>query len=257
MSSRWARPDELPALQALWTRVFGDGAEVTDSFFRRFPQEQHTRVIEAEGKIAVMANWIPVTLDDQPGAYVYAVATAREYRGRGFARTLMGELEQALSSRGLAFSALCPAERSLYDFYAALGYETAFFCDRFACAPEGEGLALTPLAPAQYRTAREALLPAPGCLWNEAALSYLADTVTRFYGFPGGCAAISVLPDGSLRVPELLCENAAETGPGLCAALGAPRAEVFAPGIMQPRGMLKWFTFGQKIPRAYLGFAFD
>ena len=257
MKSRWALPEERPALQALWARVFGDGAEVTDSFFRRFPPKQHTRVIETEGEIAAMASWIPVTLSDLSGAYVYTVATAPEHRRRGLARTLTGELEQALSARDLVFAALCPAERSLYDFYAALGYETAFFCDQFEAAPEGEGLTLSQLSSAQYRKEREALLPAPGCLWDEAALSYLADTGTRFYGFPGGCVAVNTLPDGSLRVPELLCADAQKTAPDLCRSLNAPRAEVFAPGIDRPRGMLKWFTFGQKIPRAYLGFALD
>ena len=257
MISRWAKPEEQPALQALWARVFGDGPEVTEAFFRSFPPEQHTRVIESDGEIAAMASWLPVTLCDRSGAYIYAVATAPEHRNREFARTLTGELERVLQAEGLAFAALCPAEQSLYDFYAALGYETAFFCCCFEANAAGEGLALTPLRPAQYLSERAAFLPPKSCLWDAAALSYLADTGTRFYRFPGGCAAISVLPDGCLYIPELLCADAQKTAPALCRSLNAPRAGIFAPGIDRARGMIKWFTFGQKIPRAYLGFAFD
>ncbi len=257
MRSRWAKSEEQSSLQALWQRVFGDGEEVTGSFFRKFPPERHTRVIEADGTIAAMASWLPVRLDGMSGAYVYAVATAPEYRGRGLARDLMEELEHALADRGLAFAALCPAEPSLYDFYAALGYETAFYCDHFFCAPEGEDLPLTKLDASRYRAAREGYLARQSCIWDDAALSYLTDTGTAFYRFPGGCAAISAMPDGAICIPELLCDDAKKTAPALCRMLNACRAEVFTPGIEQPRGMWKHLTFGQKTPRAYLGFAFD
>ena len=61
MISRWARPEEQTALQALWRRVFGDGPELTGAFWDRFPPEKHTRVIDRDG-LAAMASWIPVTL---------------------------------------------------------------------------------------------------------------------------------------------------------------------------------------------------
>ena len=256
MISRRAAPEEQPALQALWQRVFGDGPEVTEAFFRFFPPEVHTRVIGAPGPIASMASWIPVTLCTrdaaQRGAYLYAVATAPEHRGRGLARTLLGELEQALAGAGMDFACLCPAERSLYDYYGAQGYEAAFYCTRFH-AQTGQESALTPVDAQTYRSVRRSCLAAPYCEWDDAAYAYLQATGTRLYTFPGGCAAISALPDGSARVPELLADRPAQAA----AKLGLPGAEVFAPGIKQPRGMIKYFTFGQKIPRAYLGFSFD
>ena len=85
MIGRWAKPEEKHDLQVLWSRVFGDGPDVTDLFFRRFPPERHTRVIPAGYGITSMANWLPVTLRAEgkaySGAYVYAVATAPERRG--------------------------------------------------------------------------------------------------------------------------------------------------------------------------------
>ena len=257
MISRLAKPEERPALQDLWLRAFGDGPEVTDPFFRLFPPQRHTRVIPGKTGIAAMASWLPVTLCDLHGAYVYAVATAPEHRGKGFARTLLRELEQSLADAGLDFACLCPAEKSLYDYYGALGYEAAFSCNSFSVASAGEGLALTPVDPKAYRAARRQFLAAPFCDWDDAAFAYLEATGTGFYAFPHGLAAAAALPDGTLCVRELLAADARTAAGGICKALGAARAEVFTPGTEQPQGMLKCFTFGQKIPPAHLGFAFD
>ncbi len=245
MNSRWARPEDTPALQELWRRVFGDGPEVTKAFFHSFPPTRHTRVLQAEGRLASMASWIPVLLrdgeDGRPGAYIYAVATAPEHRSQGLARKLLEELERALAAEGLSFAALCPAERSLYDYYGALGYETAFFCDHFHVSAGDRPLALAPVDPEAYVDARQSLLRLPYCAWDQNALAYLRDTGTQFYRFPGGCAAVSVQPDGTMHIRELIASDVHGAAAGVCAALNAGQGEEFAPGIEQPRLMLKWF----------------
>ena len=251
MISRWARPEELEELQALWQRVFGDGPEITGAFWDRFPPEKHTRIIGRDD-IAAMASWIPMALEGQAGAYVYAVATAPEQRGRGLCRALMEELENALAEQGISFAALCPAEPSLYDFYAGLGYETAFFRHVWRAEAAQKRLDLEQITPAEYGALRENYLPAPHCVWNDTALSYLQETGVWFYRFSGGCAAVSGEP---LRVTELL--GPAENAAALCRSLGASGAEVSAPGMERARGMAKSLRIGQKTPPAYLGFAFD
>ena len=254
MISRWARPAELPALQALWTRCFGDGPAVSGAFWDRFPPEEHTRIVAGDG-VEAMASWMPVSLAGEAGAYVYAVATAPEHRGRGLCRALMGELEAALAAEGITFAALCPAEASLYAFYAKMGYEAAFFRRTWQTPAGDREIALTPVEPDEYGALREQYLQAPHCVWKEAALAYLQATGTRFYQIPDGCAAVASLPDGKNRIVELLGpeENAA----ALCRSLGAASAEVSTPGMELAQGMAKPLRFGQKIPPAYLGFAFD
>ena len=254
MISRWARQEELPALQALWTRCFGDGPEVSGAFWARFSPEMHTRIVDRDG-IDAMASWMPVSLSGEAGAYVYAVATAPEHRSRGLCRALMGELEDALAAQGMIFAALCPAEPSLYDLYAKMGYETAFFRRTWQTPAGDREIALTPVEPAGYGALREQYLQTPHCVWKEAALAYLQATGTRFYQLPDGCAAVATLPEGKIRIVELLGpeENAA----ALCRSLGAASAEVSTPGMELAQGMAKPLRFGQKIPPAYLGFAFD
>lgn len=251
MISRPARPEELTGLQALWQRVFGDGPELSGAFWERFPPEKHTRVIDRDG-IAAMASWMPVTIAGEAGAYVYAVATAPEQRGRGLCRALMGELEDALAEQGCAFAALCPATPALFDFYAKLGYETAFFHRTWRAEAGEKGVACSEISPAEYGELRKTFLQTPHCVWDEAALSYLRAAGTSFYRLPDGCAAVS---GGPLRIAELL--GPAENAAALCRSLGASGAEVSAPGMERARGMAKPLRIGQKIPPAYLGFAFD
>ncbi len=241
MKSRWARPQELSQLQDLWMLCFGDEAALTACFFARFPPECHTRVMEWEGRLAAMASWLPMELQGQSGAYLYAVATYPEARGHGLCRTLMEELEAALKDQGLAFTALCPAEPSLYTFYGAMGYETAFYWGQRAL--EGKEGSLMPLSAGAYAALREEFLPMPHGTWGEAALSYLAATGTEFYRFPGGCAAVQ---EG--RILELLGATDNPLGRHFCRA----------PGLgIEPRGMIKWLGKKNSLGPAYLGFAFD
>ena len=251
MISRWAEPGELSALQTLWQRVFGDGPEYTGAFWDRFPPEKHTRIVDRDG-VAAMASWIPVTLEGQAGAYVYAVATAPAQRGKGLCRALLGELEDALAEQGLAFTALCPATSPLFDFYAKLGYETALYHSVLQVTAARREIASAEIPAAEYGVLREGYLHSPHCVWDKTALSFLQATGTRFFRLPGGCAAVSGSP---FRIVELL--GPAENAAALCHCLGASGAEVSIPGMERRVGMAKSLRFGQKIPTAYPGFAFD
>ena len=261
MISRWAKKEEKHDLQVMWSRVFGDGPDVTEVFFRHFPPERHTRVIPAEYGIKSMASWMPVTIStkwkEYSGAYIYAVATAPECRGEGLGSIMVTETSQVLADAGLDFACLCPASNMLYDFYAAFGYEKAFYCHRFRAEAGDWAIPLKQIDSTVYRDERRRYLTVPFCDWEAGAISFLSETGMRFYRFPGGCAAVSLLPDGSAVISELISANPPVAAAGLCRALGTQGADVFAPGTQQPRGMLKWFTLGQKIPPAHLGFAFD
>lgn len=262
MSSRWAQPKEQQALQDLWKLCFGDGEEVTDCFFALFPPKLHTRVIEVDGQIAAMASWLPTTLHMDgkavPGAYIYAVATHPDYRGRGLCRTLMEELEHSLFLQDKDFAALCPAGESLYRFYGGMGYETVFYHETTCLKPEKESAALRLISPSAYLSLRESLLSISHCEWTREALDYLSATGCRFYRFAdGGCAAVQQGSGEKLRIVELLSENQASAISSLCHLSGAETAELSGPGKGQSHGMLKWLKNEQKSEPFYLGFAFD
>ncbi len=260
MKSRWAKVGEQAALQELWRLCFGDDASVIASFFSAFPPQHHCRVIFEDQRLAAMANWLPVTLcldGTRPGAYLYAVATHPAYRGQGLCRTLLAELEKTLRQEGFTFTALCPAETSLYEFYGRLGYETAFFCNHERIKPGTRMLPMAQIAPEDYLALRERYLPEPYCRWGEEAFHYLASGGVRFFRFPDGCAAVSPPSSGEIRILELLTKQPESAVTALCREMNAARAQVRQPGIKTSQGMLKWLIPGQKIPPADLGFAFD
>lgn len=257
MRSMWAQPNDRAALQALWKNCFGDGEDVSGAFFDAFPPETHTRVIKAESRVASMVSIMPVRLcapdGDREGAYIYAVATDPEFRGRGLCRALMGETEPLLFSGGAEFLALWPAEESLFRFYGKMGYHPAFPSETRRVLPTGEGLPLAEISGEEYMRLRETPIKVPFCRWNHAAYTYLENTAVRFFRFPGGCGACFPLPGGGIRVPELLgvCPE------DFCASLCAPFAVVTVPGGNSMQGMIKWRDKPQIPDPIHLGFAFD
>lgn len=257
MTGRWAAAQERLQLQELWKCCFGDGYEVSGAFFDAFPPETHTRVISIESRVAAMVSWMPVTVcsdsAELPGAYIYAVATDPQYRGRGLCTALMRETEEIAFSQGAEFAALWPASASLFGFYGAMGYAPAFGAKTLRALPTGDALMLTELSPEEYRHLREAYVPKPFCRWDDAAFSYLAGTAVRFFRFPGGCGAYFPLPDGGIRVPELLGAKPEDFCSGLCAPYGI----VTIPDNGENQGMLKWRGAPKTLPGVYLGFAFD
>jgi ribosomal protein S18 acetylase RimI-like enzyme len=138
---RRSKSEDLPALQALWQEVFGDPPAFTGRFYETFGADAAI-VAEEDEKVVAMIHPLPVALAQNGtysfGVYIYALATAPDYRGRGIASCLLTEAETApLASAALAweteltnragntpaFSLLIPGEESLFAYYRARGYE--------------------------------------------------------------------------------------------------------------------------------------
>ena len=62
-----------------------------------------------------------------PVSYLYALATKKEYQGRGIMSNLMERSLDLSRGRGHTLSVLVPAEPSLADYYRRFGYEYSFY----------------------------------------------------------------------------------------------------------------------------------
>ena len=265
-----------PQLQALWQTCFGDGPEYTGRFFDRYPAQRHAFAAFDGDKVVAMALWLPQTLRQPqgcfPAAYLYAVATDPTCRSRGICRQLMAYTEQTLAGQRIACTTLVPGESSLFDFYAALGYETAFYCDEWqqaaGQAPAG-GMRARPVSDREYAQIYRALLPASSVEWDAAALRYQSALCQAGGGAlyaltGGGCAVCERMPDGLLFIKELLLPEPARRA-GVQALLtesGAQAALVRAPQAAKTSGrrfgMLRWLIQAPPaVETAYLGLAFD
>lgn len=222
---RQACPADIPQITALWSAVFGDSEAVVQRFFAAFPNCL-SYVAEEAGQIVAMVHALPQVLSpDTPAAYLYAVATRADCRGRGLCRELLAFAERELQQRGFACCVLAPAEPDLFRFYEKLGYTTAF-SRRHTAFPGG-----TAISAARYAALREDLLSMPHMIYDLPTLEYAASTYgLTFY----------------------------ETATGIAAAAPGCTAEVLPqdPGG-EPCAMIKWLDAPRTLSGAYLGFALE
>ncbi len=142
------------------------------------------RVIEEEGVLKSMLFSIPYDLQTANGRvaarYIYAVATAPEARGKGYA----GELLRREIARGEPLF-LRPSSPSLFDFYGKAGFlpfspiveQSGSACGREIMENGVERIAFCELSPAEYLEKRRQYLNLP---FAEPSEKFL--TVHRSYG---------------------------------------------------------------------------
>ena len=187
MILRAARPADKPGLMALWQQVFGDAPTAVEAFFQAFPR-RHCWVAEEEGSVVAMVHGLPQELaPDVPSVYLYAVATAPDFRRQGLCRRLLQLAQNDLLAQGVRLVTLTPAEPSLFSYYETLGYTPMFTRNRTPF-PGGR-----PISQEEYLQLREEVLRSvPHTVCSSDLLHYAAATYEMtFYQTAQGCAALS------------------------------------------------------------------
>ena len=114
----------------LWRTCFGDPEPFIQLFFEQVYRDEYTLTLEREGRVISALQILPYTLcyygEMIPTGYICGVSTLPEERGKGYMKQLMAQAESELKRRGLALATLIPAEPWLFDYYARMGYTTAF-----------------------------------------------------------------------------------------------------------------------------------
>ena len=91
---RISRPEDIPRQRELWQLAFGDDGAYVDNFYNAYYQPERVLLLEEDGVVQAMTAWFETTFA-VPGqgryraAYLYAVATHPEARGRGLAGQLL------------------------------------------------------------------------------------------------------------------------------------------------------------------------
>ena len=209
-------------LKALWKLVFGDPDTAIDAFFRTAYSPLRCRWLEEDGEPVSTLYWLDCEYDGGKLAYIYAVATHPEHRGKGLASRLLRETHAQLTAEGYAGAVLKPA-KGLFPFYERLGYAT---CGHISCftAKAGNPIPLQSLGTAAFARRRRELLPENAVIQEGAALDFLL-TYAKVYD--AGNALVCLYPDEQI-VLEYLGDPAA--APGILAALGIPEAVCPTPG---------------------------
>jgi len=284
---RLSTPADIPAQRELWELAFGDSGPYVDNFYNTYYRPERVIVLEEGGQVRAMTAWFDTTFvlpgeGEFRAAYLYAVATHPDCRGRGLSGRLLAWADEYFRAQGIPAVTTVPAQPSLHQFFGANGFRECFRLTEREVRAEDlpsaeEGTVLRLVSPAEYGAAREALLAdVPHIAYPEEALAYQA-----------GCCALS---GGGLFVgktsagPVCLCAEGA--GDGLVVVkelLGSPTAkrlisaqlpqtapaqrwlvrEVAPQGVESWKfAMLKWLDEGRNRTwdwnrEGYLGLAFD
>jgi len=277
---RTSNPADIPALRALWQLAFGDSNEYIDNFFRTYYRPERMLALEEDGVPKAMTAWFDTTFvvpgkGEYRAAYLYAVATHPDCRGRGLAGQLLAWADEWFRTRNIPAVTTVPAEPSLHNFFGANGFRECF-CHDEVTLPRTSTPApflLEPISPQNYCGLREAILRdlphialpldaiiyQSGCCTLSGGGLYAAETSL-------GTAILCAegLGNGTVLVKELLgCPEAQKTvAEHLHALLPGFSGLCRFPGSGTNFGMLKWLDRDMAArwdwnTTAYLGLAFD
>ena len=280
---RLSVPEDVPAQRQLWQLAFGDDGAYVDNFYTTYYRPERVLVLEEAGAVRAMTAWFDTAFvvpgrGEHRAAYLYAVATHPDWRGRGLAGELLARADGFFRAWGIPAVTTVPAEPALHGFFGRNGFRECFVDGQFAFLCDGPdrtpASALTRLAPGAYRALREERLAGTAHIeLPEEALAYQAGACALSPGgglyalkCPHGAAALCAegMGNGRLLVKELLyppedeqwaLEQLALLLPDWCAVYRTPKGE-------RPFGMLKWLDPALEqawdwTRTAYLGLAFD
>ncbi len=237
---------QIPALRRLWQEAFADDDAFLDRFFDTAFSPRRCRILQEENQIAAALYWFDCRCYGTPMAYLYAIATDRAFRRRGFCHRLLEDTHALLRERGYGGSILVPASPSLADLYESMGYRHFGGMDTIA-ANAGVPIALEEISHEAYCASRSSYLP-KGSVAQE--LSFLADSAQFYRGADFLLAAAE--QNSAFIGLELLGNTAAS--PGILAALDKKEGHFRISGNT-PFAM--YHSLNDTPAPAYFAFAFD
>ena len=238
-------------LKALWQLAFGDGEEFIDLFFRTAYSPERCLYLTEDGQIIAALYWLDCEYKGQKQAYIYAVATHPEYRGRGLCRCLMDMTHNKLKEQGYHAALLRPASDGLRRMYRKMGYRVATGVTEFEAAA-GEPVALRKIDAREYEQLRRKYLPEDGVVQESVSIDYLASYAELYEG--ADFLLAGSFYEGSFLGMELLGNR--DAAPGILAALGHEAGSFRCPGGEIPFGMFLPLREHVREP-SYFGFSFD
>ena len=264
--------EHIHGLRSLWKEAFGDSDAFLDTFFSTAFSPNRCLCMVCDNHVVAALYWFECEYEKQPLAYIYAVATAKSYRGRGLCHQLLNATHSKLKQQCYIGALLVPGSTSLFDFYARAGYETTCYrqvhkatigtLDENSCFKDTLSAAsiftLTQINAHEYAMLRRKYLPANSVIQEKENLSFL-QTQLHFYSSENLLLAARI--DGNtLYGVELLClGNAIPNGlkAQLLSYFDCSNGIFYTPGQNTPFAMYYPLTNNLPAAPSYFGFAFD
>lgn len=238
-------------LKELWHLAFGDSEEFIGLFFQTAYAPERCLYLTEDNQITAALYWLDCEFRGQKQAYIYAVATHPDHRGKGLCRQLMDRTHDVLQTQGYTAALLRPADAGLRRMYRKMGYRDAAYVSEFDCTADNTA-PLRKIGTGEYAHLRRTFLPEDAVLQEGVSLAYLA-SYADFYAGEDFLLAGTVF-DGRFLGMELLGNR--DAAPGILAALGYESGSFRCPGKDIPFGMFLPLAEDAAVP-GYLGLVFD
>lgn len=246
-------PGDTPELRALWQEAFGDTDSFLDTFFGTAYSIDRARCVKINGEIVAALYWFDCEHGGGRVAYLYAIATKKAFRGRGFSSLLIKNTHKVLEDLGYVGALLVPSEESLFGFYRRLGYETATYVGELKVSASDKPLEIRRIAKEEYARRRRLLLPKGGVVQENENLTFL-EAQAELYAGDGIILAASRHAD-ILRGLEFIGDT--DKAPSVLKALGCKTGKFRIPSGKIPFSMFCPLSDGRTGAPSYFGLAFD
>ncbi len=223
---RPSHPEEWQDCKALWQAAFGDSDAYIDNYYvNHYAPEKVLLLKDEDGVRSMLALF---DLEQRWGdggttkaAYLYALATHPEARGKGYAGFLLAYTDFYLQNRAVPFLSTVPAQPSLEKFFGSHGFQPCHPLDEYA-GPLPKGLhqpgRVCPVTAEEYHALREGLLvgmahaiyPAEYLDYQSKVCALSGGNLYRVETSCGPACAVAFAEEGVLDVRELLCSAGAQ-----------------------------------------------
>lgn len=247
------RQEHIPALRALWREAFGDSEDFLDLFDQTAFSPDRCRCVIDDGEPIAALYWFDCECRGERMAYLYAIATAQAHRGKGLCSALMEDTHHHLTAFGYVGTILVPSEKSLFDFYARLGYQAFGGIGEITCTASSEETQLRQMDTQEYASLRQKLLPKGSVIQEKENLRFLQAQATLCAGDDFSLAFR--LEGDTLFGIELL--GNIEKAPSILHTLGVTNGQFRVPKMERPFAMYRALCDDALTPPTYFGLAFD
>ena len=243
---------DIPLLRQLWKKAFPDGDDYLDIFFSQGFDVSRCRCITENGQVLTVLYWFQISCDNQKFAYLYAIATDPNLRGKGLCRTLVEDTKQLLADTGFHGAILVPDGDALAGMYRKMGFKFSASVREFQRDAASVPASFRRISAEEYARLRMDYLPEKAVIQEGESLRLLS-ALCGFYAGEDWIAAASTVKN-ILHCPEFLGNTDASAG--LIAALDCCRGTFRTTGNQIPFAMYCPLRPDAIVPQ-YFAFAFD
>ena len=246
MTIRQPHSEEVSQLRQLWQLVFGDTDRFLDNFFSCAYSPRRCLCSMEDDALTGMLYWLPCG----SFAYIYAVATHPDHRGKGICRALMDAAHEEICRQGYDGALLSPQEEGLREVYRKMGYSQETRIRELRCSAGAEATRLERVCPEEYFSARSQLLP-PGAVDQSDPFPQMTKDLLFFRGEGFLLAGNG---SGPFFAQELLGDLT--KAPGILKALKKEQGIFRCPGDTLPFAMFRPLRDAAAAP-SYFAFPLD